>query len=658
MRHRSAFCLACSLIFGIGARAEDTAQSAREQPIRKVIGKTERATHTAPFLDAVEVELGEGKFKLGPVVGDSLNTLTVTRGTQSSLSVGAKGVSRLSILHTAVRLHGVADCRIETNYEETDQPEVRTWRVHDWQARTGNEQEKAVASGVWWYRQDKGLVITDTNARVYDQQVEVDPTKRIESIVLMMPEHPRAELRVYAVSVLDAKERTWRAVDLSKHFNADTILSEAKKPAGDGVYFALQEARDLNRTQRGKIIGLDPKVEILRTKPDYILYDPADGKAPPWQDPDFFWLNEHILVQPNGKGELLAMWTSERLKPWKWSVMYAHSNDNGETWSKATVLDGPKAAWQVPIICPRTGRIYVLMTHGFTHGGLRCYTSDDGGHTWSDPVELDFPKTAVDHPKKKAAWISPTVPHWNSQGRPLLGYTRWATHPMYPTGIGGHSQIEFVRIENLDESPEPKDLKFTWLNIDNPITVPHKAKPGFSYAEEPYTVLLPDGRLFVVIRTDSGKMWYSVSEDEGESWRQAEPLRYRDGGDFILHPVTPGPIFRLARGDYVLLYNNNDGTGNGWKGVEDRAARRPAYLARGEFRPDAHQPIWFSQPKLFIDNDNVPWGPPGRERLEAATYTSLTDIDGKRILWYPDRKSMLLGKLISDDFLADMKVQE
>lgn len=401
----------------------------------------------------------------------------------------------------------------------------------------------------------------------------------------------------------------------------------------------------------------DSSQEIKRTKPDIVLFDPTEGKPHPWGEPNFFWLNEHVLVQPNGRGELLAMWTSERLKPWKWSIKYAHSKDSGATWSDAKLLDGPKAAWQVPIVSP-SGRIYVFVTHGFLYGGMRCFTSDDGGHTWSDPIELEFAKGPTDdpHPGKQASWISPTVPHWDSRGRPLIGFTRWATHPDLPGGIAGHTQIEFFRIENLADNPDPRDLRITWLNLDNPITVPHALKKGASYAQEPYTVALPDKRLFVVMRTDSGHIWYSVSSDEGETWRKAEPLRYRDGGEIMNNPVSPCPIFRNARGDYVLLFCNNDGTGNGREGPEDRAARRPAYLTRGEFRPDAHQPIWFSKPKLFIDNDKVPWGPPGRERLEAATYTSFTDIDGLRILWYPDRKSFLLGKRIPDSMLDNMEI--
>jgi hypothetical protein len=160
------------------------------------------------------------------------------------------------------------------------------------------------------------------------------------------------------------------------------------------------------------------------------------------------------------------------------------------------------------------------------------------------------------------------------------------------------------------------------------------------------------------MRTNTGHVWYSVSTDQGETWRKTEPLCDRDGGEPLKNPVSPCPIFRLERGDYLLLLNNNDGTGNGLRGPEDRAARRPAYLARGEHRAGAHQPIWFSRPKLLIDNDAVRWGPPGRGRLEAATYVSLTEHAGRRVLWYPDRKGFLLGKLLPDGLLDAIAVPE
>jgi hypothetical protein len=99
----------------------------------------------------------------------------------------------------------------------------------------------------------------------------------------------------------------------------------------------------------------------------------------------------------------------------------------------------------------------------------------------------------------------------------LIGFTRRATHPDYPRGVAGHSQIGFFRIENLSENPSPEGLDISWLNLDDPITAPHETKPGTSYAQKPYTVRLPDKRLMVVMPTHTGYIWYSVSSDEGET---------------------------------------------------------------------------------------------------------------------------------------------
>ena len=52
--------------------------------------------------------------------------------------------------------------------------------------------------------------------------------------------------------------------------------------------------------------------------------------------------------------------------------------------------------------------------------------------------------------------------------------------------------------------------------------------------------------------------------------------------------------------------------------------------------------------------DGVAIGPKGTS--EIATYTSLTEWRGERILWYPDRKYFLLGKRITDDWLSSMIV--
>ena len=77
-------------------------------------------------------------------------------------------------------------------------------------------------------------------------------------------------------------------------------------------------------------------------------------------------------------------------------------------------------------------------------------------------------------------------------------------------------------------------------------------------------------------------------------------------------------------------------------------------FAVGEYRPDAHQPIWFSQPRLIADTDRVPGGI--QNRIEYGAYSSLTEHRSRRILWYPDRKHFLLGRLVPDELLGDMNV--
>jgi hypothetical protein len=83
-------------------------------------------------------------------------------------------------------------------------------------------------------------------------------------------------------------------------------------------------------------------------------------------------------------------------------------------------------------------------------------------------------------------------------------------------------------------------------------------------------------------------------------------------------------------------------------------ARRPLFVTVGEFRPNAHQPIWFSPPTLLCDTQGVGVGQESLFWL--AMYSSLTEHQGKRIYWYPDRKHFLLGRYITNEFLAPMKV--
>ena len=101
-----------------------------------------------------------------------------------------------------------------------------------------------------------------------------------------------------------------------------------------------------------------------------------------------------------------------------------------------------------------------------------------------------------------------------------------------------------MRFENIDDDPEPKDIRIAYSAWgDEALRVPHYANPMLSVAQEPSLVRLPDERLFCVMRTMSGYIWYSLSNDDGLTWCNPRPLLRRDHGLPILEPLFAVALF-------------------------------------------------------------------------------------------------------------------
>lgn len=152
----------------------------------------------------------------------------------------------------------------------------------------------------------------------------------------------------------------------------------------------------------------------------------------------------------------------------------------------------------------------------------------------------------------------------DSKGRYISGYTQWSSESVVKSPgrnwTDQDSRASFVRFENIDENPLPEDLKISWLPVNmEGLEVAHKMYSQISVCQEPAIVMLPDKRLFTVMRTMTGYIWYSVSDDDGETWRTPEVLRYKDDGEKIRNPLVSCPIYALSDNKFILIHYDNDG---------------------------------------------------------------------------------------------------
>lgn len=411
------------------------------------------------------------------------------------------------------------------------------------------------------------------------------------------------------------------------------------------------------------------KSEPRATKPDYVVFVPQ-AKQGEVSDTG----NEHFLVFDGPDGSLMAVWTqsSAESQPDQ-HIVFSRSGDEGVTWSAPKVIAGPKrpgegpiASWGYPLVS-RSGRIYVLYSQHigrfdtfFHHTGwLHGIYSDDQGRSWSAPRNVPVARGIRDNPDPS---MPPNMLCWQKPlrlgpgGKYLAGFTRWTSFAVRknPTRDwrSADARTEFMRFENVDDDPQPNDLQIRWFAAnERALTVPFPGHPEISACQEPSIVKLPDGRLFCVMRTAAGSPFWSVSAD-GENWTPPRRLLRKDGGEPLSHPLSPCPIYDLGgntagSGRYVLFIHNHDGHYKEYGPSDTTYHRRPVYLVRGRAQPGADQPVWFDEPEFFMDHDGVSLGKPGtRGRLDLALYSSFTVRNGKAVLWYPDRKFFLLGRII------------
>jgi hypothetical protein len=417
--------------------------------------------------------------------------------------------------------------------------------------------------------------------------------------------------------------------------------------------------------------------EWQRTQPDLKVYIPDTISGPDAA-------NQHFNVVVSPAGTYLAFWTSSTYENADdQHVAFSRSTDKGQTWTAPYTIDGPKpgdppthglASWEFPIIAPLPGgkhRVYIFYNKNIgiddarpdTTGVMRCRISDDDGVTWSEQT-YDLPvgpnATSNPDPNVPQNWIVYQNIFHTRDGHILAPFTRWASDTFDPARalnlnlLEHHSEVCFMRFENiLTEADPTKLIVTTWPKTPHGLQVPSPYRQNVSVAQEPTVQELSDGRLICVMRTLTGMNYYALSEDIGYTWDTPRPLRFEPGGNPILNPVVPSPLYRLKDGRYLLLFYNNNGTANGGKSpIDSKNNRYPAWFSIGREIPgERDHPLRFGPPKIFVSSDGVLL--PGTGGSQVATYPSFVEAGDKRILFYPDRKHFLLGKYITDEWLKD-----
>ena len=410
------------------------------------------------------------------------------------------------------------------------------------------------------------------------------------------------------------------------------------------------------------------QAEARRTNPDFVVYVPPE---PTPEIPQVEQYNMHMNVTPLADGDFLATWTqADTPHGPDQRVVVARSHDRGVTWSEPEVVDAPErgteniASWAVLVVVPDTDRVFCLYhknvgivdyDRGMT-GELAWRCSDDGGLTWGPRHQTPIGRGALDHPDGTtpsnwvtAGWQLPIV---TGSGSVLCPITRWSSRSRGFREDYSEQEHEgwFLRFDNILTVEDPADLVVTTLpDGDHGLRVPHPDAPQFSAAMEPALQALADGRLFCLLRTMTGTIYYAVSADEGRTWNKPAELCYEPGGDPLLHPNAPIGMGRLEDGRFAVLFHDNDGTANGGSGPADSRGRRPVFLTIGEeIDTPGEQPLAFSTPVELYDNG----GPSRPYSGLLAPYGTFFVFAGKSYWFYPDAIRFMVGRIIPDSLLT------
>lgn len=238
------------------------------------------------------------------------------------------------------------------------------------------------------------------------------------------------------------------------------------------------------------------------------------------------------------------------------------SRDNGRTWGEPqSLLTMPAEeggfGFQLPLV-DQSGEVHLFIMGDANTGMLRAREP-----TATRPAVEPLPKQRIDiwHVRStdgRTKWTKPKQ-IWKGRVSDLQGATQLKSGrivlPFGDTVVGrswrnrGEGFAAFTFFGDFDTHVlYSDDLGETWQKSESVLRVPTPSNHNAFGAVEPVVVQLKDGRVWMLIRTQLGRLFESFSDD-GSVWSEPKPTAF-------VSSDAPAAFARLPDGRLVVMWNN------------------------------------------------------------------------------------------------------